>query len=137
MSEFNRRPILDRDKAIFRKAVKLYFFINHVKHDTIHPDLSDRFSHCANIIYSMLRGYMEAGTFQIEYLDFLNEEITNWVNMDDKYFKNFQIKPVEIDEIELNGRIPMKFQDAETGEQLRLMFFPNEDYCDYSVLNLN
>lgn len=137
MSDFERKQVLERDKAIFQKAVKLYFFVNHVKHAELHPELKDKFTHCANIIYSMLRGYMEEGKFQIEYLDYLNEEITSWHKSDKKLFANFQIQPEEIEEIELSGQVPLQFRDAETGEQMRLMYHSDEGFCDYAIMNLN
>lgn len=137
MNEFERRTIYDRDTAIFNKAIKLYFFVKHIDHSQIHPDLQERFAHCSNVVYSMLRAYLEKGIFQIEYLDFLNDEIKSWTEANPELFKDFTIMPEEIDEIELSAKVPIQFQDSETGERMRLVFYPDEKVCDYSVFNVN
>ncbi len=137
MSEFVRRNIKEQDIDLFTKAVKLYFFVNHVRHDDLPDELQSRFPHCSNVIYSLIRGYMDQEKLQIEYLEFLNEEIVSWLKADSNLFNSFQIKPTEIDEIELGEKVPLQFHDGETGERLRIVYYPEQRLCDYAVLFTN
>lgn len=137
MSEFIRREISYNDKELFHKAIKLYYFVNHVRHNDLPEDLRNRFPHCSNVLYSLVRNYLEHGQLQIEYLDYLNQEVEGWNAADQQLFSLFHIQPGEIDEIELGEKVPIQFHDGETGERLRIVYYPELQYCDYSILFTN
>ena len=127
--EFKERNISHRDRQIVMKAVKLYFFLHQMDHNRLPEDWAFRFSHSSNVVYSMLRGYMLNGKFEIEYLDFLNQELAGLQDYKDSL--DWRIPPDCIDEIELNSRVPVYFSDEETNERLEVIYYPEHDCAWY------
>lgn len=127
--EFQKRLIRPTDREIFRKAVKLYFFLHHINHDKLPEDWADRFGHYSNVIYSMIRGYMLNGQFELEYLDFMNEQLAELQQYAGAF--SWQIPPDRIDEIELKTEVPLTFSDEETGNRLEVIYYPESHFCKY------
>lgn len=77
----------------------------------------------------MFRGYMINGHFELEYLDFMNEQLVELQQFSDAY--DWQIPPDRIDDIELQYQVPLTFSDAETGNRLEMVYYPDEHECRY------
>lgn len=129
--EFNERLIQPDERDLFQKAIKLYFFLHHLSHDQLPQKWSERFHFSSNVIYSAIRGYMLNGQFDLEYLEYLNHELAELQANKNEY--SWSIPPDQIDYIELQPRVPLTFNDEETGETLELIYYPDEHRADYRI----
>lgn len=129
--DFKTCSIQPNERHLFCKAVKLYFFLHHVNHDELPEKWGERFRHSSNVVYSMLRNYMLNGRFDIEYLEFLNDELAGLHHHKDEF--PWSIPPDQIEQIELKSKVPITFRDEETAETLDMFYYPDEHICEYRI----
>lgn len=116
----------ERDKILFEKALKFYFFSRQQDIRRLQSSLQKRLNYTGSVAYSLLITYIREGKFKLEYMDFLNEELKTLLSLDSNLFKKLHIKPGEIDEIELNEKIQLKFYDEDLASDLMMEYRPEQ-----------
>lgn len=117
----------ERDKVLFEKALKFYFFSRQHDVRKLNSELRERFSYSGQVAYSLIITFIREGNLRIEYMDFLNEEIKLMRSLDPSLLKNLQIKPSEIDEIEFKNRVTLKIYDEDQKKDLQIIYIPEEN----------
>lgn len=131
---WKKRLIQPADSRNIKKAIKLYFFLKHKPHDMLEGELPGRFTQASHVVFSLFRAFTREGDLKPEYLNFLNDELNSWCRMEDKHWKILDIRPHDVDEIELADRVPVKFYDEENGETLELCYLPQDDVLQYRYI---
>lgn len=116
----------DRDKILFEKALKFYFFARQVDVKKLSKDVGERLHYTGSVAYSLVITYAKTGSLKIEYMDFLNQELKTMLSSDEKIYQPLQIKPSEIDDIELMKETKISFFDEDEGMSLQLIYYPEE-----------
>lgn len=114
----------DRDKILFEKALKFYFYARQQDISKLNSQLQERFSYAGSVAYSLIITFLREGSLKLEYMDFLNEELKAMHKLEDEFMEPLMIKPHEIDEIEFNQEIALKVFDEDTGDDLRIVYEP-------------
>ncbi|MCH2449690.1 MAG: hypothetical protein MK198_06035 [Gracilimonas sp.] len=114
----------DRDKILFEKALKFYFYARQQDISKLNSQLQERFSYAGSVAYSLIITFLREGSLKLEYMDFLNEELKAMHRLEDEFMEPLMIKPHEIDEIEFNQEIALKVFDEDTGDDLRIVYEP-------------
>ncbi|MEX2363552.1 MAG: hypothetical protein WD597_08010 [Balneolaceae bacterium] len=114
----------ERDKILFEKALKFYFFSRQQDVRKLNSELQARFRYSGQVAYSLIVTFINEGNLKIEYMDFLNQEIKTMSSLDSALFEKMQIKPQEIDEIELNQHISLKVYDEDRDVDLEITYQP-------------
>ena len=122
--ESTTKILNDRDKILFEKALKFYFYARQQDVRKLNSQLQQRFSYAGQVAYSLMITYIREGSLKLEYMDFLNEELKTMRGLDDNYLKPLMIKPHEIDEIEFNQQISIKVFDEDNDTNLRITYDP-------------
>jgi hypothetical protein len=116
----------DRDKILFEKALKFYFYARQQDISKLNSQLQERFSYAGSVAYSLIITFLREGSLKLEYMDFLNEELKAMHRLEDEFMEPLMIKPHEIDEIEFNQEIALKVFDEDTGDDLRIVYEPKK-----------
>lgn len=114
----------DRDKILFEKALKFYFYARQQDVRKLNSQLQERFSYAGSVAYSLIITFIREDSLKLEYMDFLNEELKTMHGLDDGLLEPLMIKPHEIDEIEFNQEIAVKVFDEDTGNELQIIYEP-------------
>lgn len=114
----------DRDKLLFEKALKFYFYARQQDVRALNSQLQERFNYAGQVAYSLIITYIREGNLKLEYMDFLNEEVKTMQGLDQKYLKPLMIKPDEIDEIEFNQKVRLKFFDEDDNKDYTVIYDP-------------
>lgn len=117
----------DRDKILFEKALKFYFYARQQDVSKLNSQLQERFSYAGSVAYSLIVTYVREGSLKLEYMDFLNEELKTMLGLESEFMEPLMIKPHEIDEIEFNQKIAIKVFDEDTGKDLRITYEPSNN----------
>ncbi len=115
----------DRDKILFEKALKFYFYARQQDVRKLNSQLQQRFSYAGQVAYSLIITYIREGNLKLEYMDFLNEELKTMRGLDSEFLEPLMIKPHEIDEIEFNQEISIKVFDEDNDTDLRIIYSPD------------
>lgn len=115
----------DRDKLLFEKALKFYFYARQQDVGALNSELQERFNYAGQVAYSLIITYIREGSLKLEYMDFLNEEIKTMRSLDKKFLKPLMIKPSEIDEIEFNQTVKLKFYDEDDQQDYAVIYDPD------------
>ena len=122
------KPVLkilnDRDKILFEKAMKFYFFARQQSVRELEAQLRERVSYCGSVAYSLIITYIRENNLRIEYMDFLNEEWKMLRSLETSLFNPLQIKPTEIDEVELADPTQIRFHDEDEHIDLIIRYSP-------------
>lgn len=116
----------DRDKILFEKALKLYFYSRQQDVKRLNSKIRERFSYAGQVAYSLIITYIREGDLKLEYMDFLNEELKTMRGLDDEFLEPLMIKPHEIDEIEFNQIITIKVFDEDKNTDLAISYDPDK-----------
>jgi hypothetical protein len=116
----------DRDKILFEKALKFYFFARQVDIKKLSKDVGERLHYSGSVAYSLIITFAKSGSLKIEYMDFLNQELKTMLAADVSTFEPLQIKPSEIDDIELMKETKISFFDEDEEMSLQLIYYPQE-----------
>lgn len=114
----------DRDKILFEKALKFYFYARQQDVRKLNSQLQERFSYAGSVAYSLIITFIREDSLKLEYMDFLNDELKTMHGLDDELLEPLMIKPHEIDEIEFNQEIAIKVFDEDTGNDLQIIYEP-------------
>lgn len=117
----------DRDKILFEKGLKFYFYTRQQDVGKLNSELQERFSYAGQVAYSLIITFVREGSLKLEYMDFLNEEIKTMRALEASYLDPLMIKPDEIDEIEFNKRMQFKVFDEDEGEELIIKYDPEKN----------
>ncbi len=117
----------ERDKILFEKALKFYFYARQQDVRKLNSQLRKRFAYAGQVAYSLMITYLREGNLKLEYMDFLNEELKTMRGLDKELLEPLMIKPHEIDEIELKEKLSLKFYDEDEGKDIRLSYNPKDD----------
>lgn len=117
----------DRDKILFEKALKFYFYARQQDVRKLNSKLQERFSYAGRVAYSLIVTFLREGSLKLEYMDFLNEELKTMHGLEDELMEPLMIKPHEIDEIEFNQKIAIKVFDEDTDKDLRILYEPSNN----------
>ena len=124
----------DRDKILFEKALKFYFFARQIDVKKLSTDVSERSHYRGSVAYSLVITYAKAGSLKIEYMDFLNQELKTMLSSDEKIYQPLQIKPSEIDDIELMKETKISFFDEDEGADSELIYYSNQNLLELKKL---
>ncbi|SMO45061.1 hypothetical protein [Gracilimonas mengyeensis] len=116
----------ERDKILFEKALKFYFYARQQDVRKLNSQLQERFKYAGQVAYSLIITYLREGSLKLEYMDFLNEELKTMYGLDQKLLEPLMIKPSEIDEIEFNQEVSIKFFDEDEGRNMMIQYDPTE-----------
>lgn len=122
----------DRDKILFEKALKFYFYARQQDVRKLNSQLQERFSHAGSVAYSLIVTFIREDSLKLEYMDFLNEELKAMRGLEDEFMDPLMIKPHEIDEIEFNQEIAIKVFDEDTGNDLQIIYQPEKSVVKLS-----
>lgn len=128
--------IARREQALFSRAVQLYIFVHHVSHEALGGKLMEQFHHTGNAVYSLLINWLRDGKPSLEYMDFLNQKLTELREIPEKTFKEHgvEIMPAEIHLLELQNEVRLRFHDEEQEDVIfYLRYFPEEGRCMHNV----
>lgn len=114
----------DRDKILFEKALKFYFYARQQDVGKLNSQLQQRFSYAGQVAYSLIITYIREGSLKLEYMDFLNEELKTMRGLDSEFLEPLMIKPHEIDEIEFNQEISIKVFDEDNDTNILIIYSP-------------
>lgn len=116
----------DRDKILFEKALKFYFFARQIDVKKLSEDVGERLHYSGSVAYSLIITFAKSGSLKIEYMDFLNQELKTMLAADVSTFEPLQIRPSEIDDIELMKETKISFFDEDEEMSLQLIYYPEE-----------
>lgn len=116
----------DRDKILLEKALKFYFFARQVDAKRLSKDVGERLHYSGSVAYSLLITYAKDGSLKIEYMDFLNQELKLMLSSENSTYDALQIKPSEIDDIELMRETKLSFYDEDENSDSQLIYYPEE-----------
>ena len=120
----------DRDKILFEKALKFYLFARQIDAKLLKKEVADRLHYSGSVAYSLIYTFSKTGSLKIEYMDFLNEELKLMLKAAQHIYDKLQIKPNEIDDIELMNKTKLSFFDEDEGLDLKLFYFPGENMIE-------
>lgn len=133
MGPFESRKLDNREAINFEKAIKFYLFTRHIKRDSLPDELRDRFTHSGNVAYSLLIRFVEEGRFLLEYMEYINDELAELRRADPESLSMLQIPPGDIEEIELQQEVPLRFTDAESQKTYYLLYYPKKQVLKYFI----
>lgn len=116
-----------RDKILFEKALKFYFYARQQDVHKLNSQLQQRFAYAGQVAYSLIITYLREGNLKLEYMDFLNEELKTMYGLDQKLLEPLMINPREIDEIEFNEEVSLKFYDEDLEQNVMVRYNPDEN----------
>lgn len=116
----------DRDKILFEKALKFYFYSRQQDVRKLNSQLRERFAYAGQVAYSLIITFIREGSLKLEYMDFLNEELKTMRGLDPQILKPLMIQPHEIDEIEFNQKIALKVFDEDNNRDLEIRYEPEQ-----------
>jgi len=121
----------DRDNILFEKALKFYLFARQIDAKKLEKEVSERLHYAGSVAYSLIYTFSKTGSLKIEYMDFLNEELKLMLKTDENIYEKLQIKPNEIDDIELMRETKLSFFDEDEKEDMQLIY-----YADKKIIEL-
>ncbi|MEO9884881.1 MAG: hypothetical protein ABJR05_11775 [Balneola sp.] len=117
----------DRDKILFEKALKFYFFARQIDAKRLSKDVSDRLHYSGSVAYSLIITYAKTNSLKIEYMDFMNQELKLMLGSKQSLYDPLQIKPSEIDDIELMKETKLSFFDEDENVDSQLIYYPEQN----------
>lgn len=103
----------ENDIEKFEKALKLYLFTRQVPMDDLNDELADQLRHLGHVGFSLIITYAKERTFELDYLQFINDELHMLMDVPKHKRSGLIIQPDEIDEIELQDTVRLTFEDSE------------------------
>lgn len=125
----------DRDKILFEKALKFYFYARQQDIRKLNSQLRERFNYAGQVAYSLIVTYLREDSLKLEYMDFLNDELKTMQALDDTLLEPLMIKPHEINEIEFNQEVSINVFDEDNNRDLQIRYEPNEGTAIMEPLN--
>lgn len=122
----NSKILNERDKVLFEKALKLYIFARQIDIKKLKTNLAERLHYTGSVAYSLIITFARTGNLKIEYMDFLNEELKTMLAIPESDFAKLQIKPREIDDIELMSETKLSFFDEDENKTISLVYFTDQ-----------
>jgi hypothetical protein len=120
----------DRDNILFEKALKFYLFARQIDAKHLQKDVAERLYYSGSVAYSLIYTYVNTGNLKIEYMDFLNEELKLMLKAEKNVYNNLQIKPDEINDIQLMKETKLSFFDEDEQENLQLIYYSEDNLIE-------
>lgn len=117
----------ERDKILFEKALKFYFFTRQQDINKLNSELIERFRYAGRIAWSLIITYIKEDKLKIEYMDFLNDELRTLMGIDQALLSPLMIQPGEIDEISFSDRMKIKVYDMDEEQDLEIRYDPQQN----------
>ena len=134
--ELSKKIVVEgHDKRFFEQALKFYIFSRHAEEPHISASLAEQLTYSGHIVYSLLINWLRDGRASIEYMDFLNTKLNELRALPEESLQGLEIKPNEINDLELTNRVRLQFTDAETEERCWLEYFPETGECRFEIRN--
>ncbi len=123
-----------REAELFERALQLYIFAHHVPHKRLPDELAEQLAYTGHAVYSLLLNWLRDGKPSLEYMDFLNEKVTELRRLSPHLLEELHIKPDEADQIELQKVVRLRFLDEESGRALHLAWHKEEKLCYHDAV---
>ncbi len=120
----------DRDKILLEKAIKFYFFARQIDAKRLQKEVYERLYYAGSVAYSLIITFVKTDSLNIEYMDFLNKELKHMLSVPNEIYDHLQIKPGEIDEIELMRETLLSFYDEDEQVNIRLIYRPESNQLE-------
>jgi hypothetical protein len=119
---------LDAQQQIYlEKAVQFYLFSGQREITKLPDAVQERFRNNRRVAYSLIKTFITESEFKPEYMQYLNDELSELRNLPPAMQEELLIAPSQLHEIELSQRLQIGFDDEESGEwQLRYNRNTNE-----------
>jgi hypothetical protein len=117
----------ERDKILFEKALKFYFFTRQQDINKLNSELHERFRYAGSVAWSLIITYIKEDQLKIEYMDFLNDELRTLRGIEPKELSPLMIQPAEIDEIAFSDRMKIKVYDMDEEKDLAIKYDPEKN----------
>jgi hypothetical protein len=124
----------DRDKILFEKALKFYLFARQIDVKSLEKDVAKRLHYTGSVAYSLLYTFAKTGDLKVEYMDFLNQELKQMLQADSIVYSSLQIRPSEIDEIELMKETKISFFDEDEQKDMNLIYYAESNSLQLKIL---
>lgn len=122
------------DKRFFEQALKFYIFSRHAAKPHISAALAEQLTYSGHIVYSLLINWLRDGKPSIEYMDFLNTKLNELRTLPEELLHGLEIKPTQINDLELTNRVQLQFTDDETSERCWLEYYPETGECHFEIM---
>lgn len=117
----------ERDKILFEKALKFYFFTRQQDINKLNSELHDRFRYAGSVAWSLIITFIKEDKLKIEYMDFLNDELRTLRGLEPQNLSPLMIQPAEIDEITFSDRMKIKVYDMDEEKDLAIKYDPENN----------
>jgi hypothetical protein len=104
------------------KGLQFYIFTRHKKLNQFPLELAERLEHAGHVAYSLIITFLREREFKMEYMSYINDELKTLYQLADSQRQYLDIQPEEIDQIELQDQLSLKFQDEDADGWYRLDF---------------
>lgn len=132
VNNYSTKELEQLDAGLFEKALQLYIYFKFsIEQPGFPPQLKSRFSHNHHVVYSLIRTFLEENSFSTEYFEFLNEELKSIHGLNDDLKSRLPIKPLEINELELQPIVRLRFEDTDKGDVLEIIYELKNKLCRY------
>ena len=128
-----KKILNDRDKEIFNKALKFYFFSRQQDIRKLNSDLQERLRYSGNVAYTLIVNFILEDKLEIEFLDFLNMEIKKLQSLNSGLLDPLQVQPSEIDFIELNKNIDLQVFDELEKQNITISYSPEANLIELLI----
>lgn len=130
----NELSLNGTEKQLFERALQLYVFVHHVRHDEVDEALAGQLKYSGNVVYSLVRNWLIDGKPSLEYMEFLNEQINKLRKLGPAQRQGLGIQPEDIAMLELAKEVKLTFRDDETKEVLRITYLPETGLCQWGMV---
>ena len=120
--KIDKKILNEKDKILFEKALKFYFFARQSATKYLSKEVADRFQYSGSVAYSLIITFARTGSLKIEYMDFLNNELKILLSSEKNIFEKLQIKPTEIDDIQLMENTKIKVFDEDSNSNHEIIY---------------
>jgi len=105
-----------QQQTYFEKAVQFYLFSGQREITKLPDAVQERFRSNRRVAYSLIKTFITESEFKPEYMQYLNDELSELRNLPPGIQKELLIAPSQLHEIELSQRLQIGFDDEESGE---------------------
>lgn len=128
-----KKILNERDKVVFNKALKVYFFSRQQGIRKLNTDLQERFRYTGSVAYSLIVNFILKDKLEVEFMDFLNMEIKKLQSLNSGLLDPLQVQPAEIALIELNKKIDLQVFDEVEKRNITISYLPENNLVELLV----
>jgi len=121
-----------KDAEKLEKAFKFYLFCRQKGRDRCTDEIQQRLTHAGHVAFSLITTYMNEREFKLEYMEFINNEIKELMDLSGD-LKELTVQPSQIDDLQLNNDARFRFTDEEENRRYTIEYYPEERECKVVV----